>query len=134
VEVLTEYKKAGEPDSEFKKVPLDPRVSNRVVCIGTEIGLEEQAKLLAFHEKNNDTFTWSTSNLVGVNKDIIEHKLQVNPRAKPRKQKLWKMCGQKVEAVRVEVQRLLDAGFIREVTYPEWLVNMVMVQKKNIKW
>jgi hypothetical protein len=28
---------------------------------------------------------------------------------------------------------LLDAGFIREVAYPEWLSNVVMVKKKNGK-
>jgi hypothetical protein len=28
---------------------------------------------------------------------------------------------------------LLDAGFIREVSYPEWLPNVVMVKKKNGK-
>jgi hypothetical protein len=31
------------------------------------------------------------------------------------------------------VQRLLDAGFIRQVTYPLWLANVVMVRKKNGK-
>jgi hypothetical protein len=36
--------------------------------------------------------------------------------------------------VRAEVQHLLDAGFIREVTYPQWLANVVMVCKKNGKW
>jgi hypothetical protein len=29
---------------------------------------------------------------------------------------------------------LLDAGFIRDVQYPSWLANMVMVKKKNGKW
>jgi hypothetical protein len=43
------------------------------------------------------------------------------------------MSEEKVKAVRAEVQRLLDAGFIREVTYPQWLANMVMVRKKNGK-
>jgi hypothetical protein len=28
----------------------------------------------------------------------------------------------------------LDAGFIREVNYPQWLANVVMVRKKNKKW
>jgi hypothetical protein len=39
-----------------------------------------------------------------------------------------------VQAVKVEVQRLLHVGFIREVTYPEWLSNVVMVKMKNEKW
>jgi hypothetical protein len=39
-----------------------------------------------------------------------------------------------VEAAKAKVQRLLDAGFIREVTYLEWLANVIMVKKKNGKW
>jgi hypothetical protein len=72
---------------------------------------------LAFLEKNNDIFAWSTSDLVGVSRDIIEHKLQVSPNVKPKKQKLRQMLEEKIEAVKAKVQRLLDAGFIREVTY-----------------
>jgi hypothetical protein len=68
-----------------------------------------------------------------VSRDVIEHRLQVNPSAKPKKQKLRKMFEEKVEAAKAEVQRLLDAGFIREVTYPQWLANVVMVRKKNGK-
>jgi hypothetical protein len=55
---------------------------------------------------------------VGVSRDVIEHQLQVSPNARPKKLKLRKMAEEKVEAAKAEVQRLLDAGFIREVTYP----------------
>jgi hypothetical protein len=41
---------------------------------------------------------------------------------------------EKVTAAKAEIQRLLDAGFIREVYYPCWLANLVMVKKKNDKW
>ena len=33
-----------------------------------------------------------------------------------------------------EVEKLLTAGFIKEVFYPEWLANVVMVRKSNRKW
>ena len=33
-----------------------------------------------------------------------------------------------------EVNKLLAANFIREVYYPEWLANIVMVKKANGKW
>jgi hypothetical protein len=36
VEASTEYKKVIEVKGEFKKVPLDPRVPNRIMCIGAE--------------------------------------------------------------------------------------------------
>jgi hypothetical protein len=44
------------------------------------------------------------------------------------------MSKEKVEAAKPEVQQLLDVGFIREVNYPQWLANVVMVRKKNRKW
>ena len=33
-----------------------------------------------------------------------------------------------------EVERLLIAGIIQEVYYPEWVANVVMVKKSNGKW
>ena len=33
-----------------------------------------------------------------------------------------------------EVSKLLQAGAIREVEYPEWLANVVLVKKANGKW
>jgi hypothetical protein len=44
------------------------------------------------------------------------------------------MSNEKVATAKAEVQRLLDAGFIRKVYYPSWLANIVMVKKKNGKW
>jgi hypothetical protein len=44
------------------------------------------------------------------------------------------MSDKKVITAKAEVQRLLDARFIQEVHYSSWLVNVVMVKKKNNKW
>jgi hypothetical protein len=44
------------------------------------------------------------------------------------------MSDEKVTIAKVEVQWLLDTGLIREVYYPSWLTNMVMIKKKNSKW
>ena len=33
-----------------------------------------------------------------------------------------------------EVRKLLEVGFIREVYYPDWLANVVMVRKNSGKW
>ena len=39
-----------------------------------------------------------------------------------------------VEAVKSEVQRLKEAGATREIYFPEWLANIIVVKKKNGKW
>lgn len=38
------------------------------------------------------------------------------------------------QAAAEEVAKLLQAGFIWEVYYPDWLANVVMVKKSNGKW
>ena len=73
------------------------------------------------------------SGLRDVSHDIIEHKLDIDPKVQPKKQKLRKMSDDKLVAVKAEVQRLLDAKDIREVKYPTWLANTVPVKKKNGK-
>jgi hypothetical protein len=70
---------------------------------------------------------------VGVTREVIEHKLQVNQQEKPKIQKLRKMSEEKIELVKAKVQRLLEVRFIREVRYPQWLANIVIVHKKEFK-
>jgi hypothetical protein len=100
---LIECRKFKEAEGEFKKVPLDPRVLYRTVCIGTEANQQDQEELLSFLDKNNNVFAWSTSDLVRVHRDVIEHRLQVSPSAKPKNQKLHKMADEKIQAVKAEV-------------------------------
>ena len=38
------------------------------------------------------------------------------------------------QAIINEVNKLLAAGFIREVYYSDWLANVVLVKKANRKW
>ena len=33
-----------------------------------------------------------------------------------------------------ELAKLLEAGFIRDIKYPDWLANLVMVLKKDKSW
>ena len=38
------------------------------------------------------------------------------------------------KAVTKEMEKLLEADFFREVFYPDWFANVVMVKKSNGKW
>jgi hypothetical protein len=90
--------------------------------------------LLRFLFNNKDVFAWTANDLCGVNRDVIEHSLNVDPSFRPRKQRLQKMSDDKAEGARNKVKRLLSANVIREVTYLEWLAYTIMVKKANGKW
>src|SRR5215216_569231 len=67
----------------------------------------------------------------GVPREFAEHALNVFPDTKPVKQSIRRLSGPRAEAIGVEVNRLLDANFIREINESEWLANTVMVPKKD---
>jgi hypothetical protein len=67
----------------------------------------------------------------GVPRELVEHKLKVYPQARPIRQKLRRFTPNKRETIRVELARLVSAQFNREVLHLEWLVNPVLVLKKN---
>jgi hypothetical protein len=75
--------------------PLHPRVPNKTIFLGKDLSPEEEAEILTFIDKNIDVFLWSTSDLIGVIRDIIKHKLQVNPATKSRMQKRSKISEEK---------------------------------------
>jgi hypothetical protein len=105
-------------------------IADQRVLLGSQLSDEQEKTLLRFLFNNKDVFAWTANDLCGVNRDVIEHSLNVDPSFRPSKQRLWKMSDDKAEGARNEVKRLLSAGVIREVTYPEWLANTVMM--KNV--
>jgi hypothetical protein len=84
-ETSAKFKKAIEAEGDFTRLALDPRVPDKTMCIRAKISPQEQAKLVQFLDKNSDVFAWSTFDFIGVWREVIMHKLQVNTNAKPKK-------------------------------------------------
>ena len=70
----------------------------------------------------------------GIDPTVTTHRLNVSPSFKPVKQKRRSFAPDRQKAINEEVGKLLQAGAIREVEYPEWLANVVLVKKENGKW
>src|SRR5438045_9497671 len=70
----------------------------------------------------------------GVPREVIEHHLAVSPDAWPIRQKVRRQALERQDVIRLEVDKLLRAGFIHEVRHPDWLANPVVVPKANGKW
>ena len=87
-----------------------------------------------FLRKNIDVLAWSTYDAPRVDPNFICHHLNVNPSAIPKKQPPRRLSREHFNAVKGEVLKLKWAGAIKEVFYPEWLANIVVVKKKIRKW
>jgi hypothetical protein len=67
----------------------------------------------------------------GLPRELIEHELHIDPKAKPIKQRLRHFAQYKKEVIKREITRSLDADFIKEVYHLDWPTNSVLVPKKN---
>jgi len=79
-------------------------------------------------------FAWCHDDMPGIDPSVISHRLNVDPNYQPVKQKRRNFASERNQAIHEEVERLLKAGFIREVDYPQWLANVVLVKKSSEKW
>ena len=101
--------------------------------VGSQLPQQEREELVEFLKQNINVFAWNTYEAPGVDPDFICHHLNVNPLVAPKKQLLRCPSKEYAEAIRQEVMKLKQAGAIKEVFYPEWLANTVVVKKKSGK-
>ena len=55
------------------------------------------------------------------------HRLQIDPEHPSVRQKRRKFAPQRNHIINEEIQKLIDIGLVREVQYPDWLPNVVVV-------
>nr|CAH66232.1 H0825G02.9 [Oryza sativa] len=120
-------KPAGGDERLSTSVPAAPR-QRMITC--DEV---PEDALVSFLRANADVFTWRPADMPGVPREVIEHRLAVQPGARPVRQKVRRQAPERQAFIREKVARLLEAGFIREVIHPEWLTNPVVVPKANGK-
>ncbi|XP_074346599.1 uncharacterized protein LOC141685395 [Apium graveolens] len=122
------------PAEDTIEIPVDEKDPSKVLRIGSLLTPSLKEGLSIFMLANLDVFPWSHSDMVGINPEIMCHRLNIDPKHKGVQQKRRAVSGERVIALAEEVDRLLDVGLIWESFYPEWLANPVLVKKPNDKW
>jgi hypothetical protein len=128
VNQLAAEDKKGATD---KEVAVDLNNIDNKLRISTELDAKYELVLVTFLRENLDVFAWQISDMPGIPREVIEHKLEIDPAFKPIKQKERRYTPDRREAIRLEVNKLLEIGFIRPVDYPIWLANLVLVEKPD---
>ena len=90
-------------------------------------------RLIELLKTNKDLFAWVSSDMLEVDPEFVCHRLSLKPGSILVAQKKRKMGPERQAAIEKQVKELLDAGFIREIRYADWLSNMVMVKKAKVE-
>ncbi|GJY02676.1 reverse transcriptase domain-containing protein [Tanacetum coccineum] len=116
------------------KVDIHPEYHEQTIAIGstlTERGREDLCVLL---RQNLDIFAWRPTDLTGFPWNIVEHHLNIREGCLPIRQKKRGQAPERSKAIQEEVEKLVDAGIMKEVYYHSWLSNPVMVKEHDGSW
>ena len=69
----------------------------------------------------------------GLDRSIVEHRLPIKPGYRPYQQGARRCNPNVLPDIKAEITWLLEAKFIRQCRYAEWISNVVPVYKKNGK-
>ena len=125
---------ATEPVEKLEEVLLDDSKLDRKTKIGTLVNPAVRQALTTFLRNNQDVFSWSHKDMPGIDPLVMVHRLNVLPSFPPIRQKKRVFAPERDQAIAEEVRKLQEASFIKEVYYPDWLADVVMVKKASGKW
>ncbi|TYK28162.1 uncharacterized protein E5676_scaffold289G00760 [Cucumis melo var. makuwa] len=116
---------------ELKEVNLGTIEEPRPTFISASLSSEEEGKYMSLLTEYKDIFAWSYKEMPGLDPKVAVHHLAIKPGYRPIKQAQRCFRPELIPQIEVEVNKLIEAGFIREVKYPTWIANIVPVRKKN---
>jgi hypothetical protein len=119
---------------EFEEIDIGPGDKPRPTFISKKLGPCLREPMIALLQEYADCFTWDYTEMPGLDRSIVEHQLPLKKGFQPFQQRARKMKAEILEEVRKEVEKMLEAGFIRPCKYAEWISSVVPVQKKDGRW
>ncbi|KAK1660444.1 hypothetical protein QYE76_048603 [Lolium multiflorum] len=119
---------------ELEEIDIGPGDKPRPTFVIKKLDPQLKSQLIALLKEYPDCFAWDYTEMPGLDRSIIEHRLPLKKGFRPFQQRARQMKAEILVEVKKEIQKMLDAGFIRPCRYAEWISNVVPVEKKDGRW
>nr|GEV70119.1 reverse transcriptase domain-containing protein [Tanacetum cinerariifolium] len=106
----------------------------QTIAIGSTLTEEGRKELCSLLRRNLDIFAWKPVDMTRVPRHIAEHRLYIREGCLSVKQNKKGQAPERNKAIYEEVEKLMDAGIMKEVHYHSWLSNTVMMKKHDGSW
>ena len=113
---------------------LDEGKPERTVKVGQSLDEHVGVSIRKLLREFKDVFAFEVDEMPGIDTSLAVHKLNVDSNSKPVRQKKRNLGEARNKAAAEEVIKLMDAGFIRQCYYPNWVANIVLFTKPNGSW
>ena len=116
---IEERRVVVEPIEVLKDIPLDENNLEKYTRVEASMESKMKQDLVQFLKKSIAVFAWSHEDMLGIDPNVITHRLNIYPSSKPVRQKKRVFAPERDNAIKEEVQKLTTTKFIGEVYYPD---------------
>ena len=106
---------------ELEEVDIGPGDKPRPTFISKKLDPNLRDPMIALLREYPDCFAWDYTEMPGLDRSIIEHRLPLKKGFRPYQQRARQMKAEILEEVKKEIEKMLKAGFIRPCRYAEWI-------------
>ena len=100
---------------ELKKLNMGTKEDPRPIFVSASLSSQEEKEYRDLLLEYKDVFTWTYTEMPGLHPQVAVHRLAVKPEARPIKQLTRHFRMEVQTQIKEEVDKLIAAGFIREV-------------------
>jgi hypothetical protein len=119
---------------ELEEVDIGPGDKPRPTFISKKLNPELREAMILLLKEYAECFAWDYTEMPGLDRSIVEHGLPLKLGFRPFQQRARQIKAEVLEEVKEEVEKMIEAGFIRTCRYAEWISSVVPVQKKDGRW
>jgi hypothetical protein len=134
---LTEDGKLGygfTSADELEEIDIGPGDKPRPTFISKKLHPSLREPMITLLKEYADCFAWDYTEMPGLDRSIVEHRLPLKSGFRPFQQRIRQMKADVLVEVKKEIEKMIEAGFIRACRYAEWISSVVPVQKKDGRW
>lgn len=130
IEITRGIKRKWEDMPKEKEV-IKSDYPGQEIRIGVELPLDIREMLIDMLKKYKHVFAWIPLDMVGIDRKLIEHRLNIQPSVSIIKQKKHDQAGERNRETNLEVSKLVDANILQDAFFHVWITNPVMVKKSD---
>jgi len=113
---------------------VERKIGGKTFKLGKSLDQVEQDQVAGVIACHLDAFAWSAWDMPGIDPDFLCHRLTMDTKVRPVCQRRRKLNEERRLVIQEEMKKLLNVSQIKEIQYPKWLANVVLVKKANGKW
>ena len=117
----------------WKKLKLRDQKCVPEVKISVHLNEAQRKDLIHLLTEYVDVFIWEVSDILGLNTNVMSHKLPINPGFSPVKQKAQKFKLELSLKIKEDMTKQIESQLVEVMQYPTWLANVVSVARKDGK-